>query len=72
MHCYADCLCCFSVFQCEAIPESLKNMLLVMYTAGILDGDDSQLWKLTWDRIDTFLPNLREDVFKPHESGRYY
>ena len=60
----------FCVLQCEAIPESLKNMLLVMHTAGILqngNADDSQLWKLTWDRIDTFLPNLREEVFKPHE-----
>ncbi len=42
-----------------------------MHTAGILSqySDQSQLWKLTWDRIDTFLPNLREEVFKPHENG---
>lgn len=56
---------------CEAIPESLKNMLLVMHTAGILStnaGEKSQLWKLTWDRIDTFLPNLRKEVFKPHDG----
>lgn len=70
---------------CEAIPESLKNMLLVMHTAGILrrqtedaprvpgeEGggygeEDSQLWKLTWDQINSFLPNLHNDVFKPHE-----
>jgi len=69
--------------QCEAIPESLKNMLLVMHTAGILrrqtedttHGEDageeeSQLWKLTWDQINSFLPNLHNDVFKPHEIGR--
>ena len=58
--------------QCEAIPESLKNMLLVMHTAGILSNhaEDSQLWKMTWEQIDTFLPNLREDVFKPHETGK--
>ncbi|VDI44231.1 golgi-specific brefeldin A-resistance guanine nucleotide exchange factor 1 [Mytilus galloprovincialis] len=52
----------------EAIPESLKNMLLVMDTAGIFQtshGAESTLWKLSWDRIDTFLPNLRNDVFKP-------
>ncbi|ELU03437.1 hypothetical protein CAPTEDRAFT_227129 [Capitella teleta] len=58
---------------CEAIPESLKNMLLVMHTAGILStsaGERSQLWKLTWDRIDTFLPNLRREVFKPHEEPK--
>ncbi|XP_074647787.1 Golgi-specific brefeldin A-resistance guanine nucleotide exchange factor 1-like isoform X2 [Tubulanus polymorphus] len=56
----------------EAIPESLKNMLLVMDTAGIFelrDPDESKLWKLTWDRIDTFLPNLKEEVFKPHQKA---
>jgi len=48
-------------------------MLLVMHTAGILqrDSDESQLWKLTWDRIDAFLPSLRDELFKPHESGVY-
>ncbi|CAM1293367.1 GBF1 (predicted) [Pycnogonum litorale] len=54
----------------EAIPESLKNMLLVMDTAGIFHstetgGTTSQLWTITWDRIDTFLPGLRDEVFKP-------
>ncbi len=47
-------------------------MLLVMHTAGILQSSDteqSQLWKLTWDRIDTFLPKLRSEVFKPHDMG---
>ena len=45
-------------------------MLLVMHTAGILssDVDQSQLWKMTWERIDMFLPHLRQDVFKPHET----
>ncbi|XP_069123729.1 Golgi-specific brefeldin A-resistance guanine nucleotide exchange factor 1-like isoform X1 [Argopecten irradians] len=55
----------------EAIPESLKNMLLVMDTAGIfqtMDGTESQLWKLTWDRIDTFLPHLRQELFKSHQT----
>jgi len=48
-------------------------MLLVMHTAGILqrDSDESQLWKLTWDRIDAFLPSLRDELFKPHESSVY-
>ncbi|XP_061196225.1 Golgi-specific brefeldin A-resistance guanine nucleotide exchange factor 1-like isoform X2 [Saccostrea echinata] len=55
----------------EAIPESLKNMLLVMDTANIFhtsDGGESQLWKLTWDRIDTFLPHLQKELFKPKNS----
>jgi hypothetical protein len=63
------------VVQSEAIPESLKNMLLVMHTAGILqhsdENDESKLWKLTWDRIDAFLPGLRDEVFKPHEPGLF-
>ncbi|XP_018083084.1 Golgi-specific brefeldin A-resistance guanine nucleotide exchange factor 1 isoform X4 [Xenopus laevis] len=53
----------------EAIPESLKNMLLVMDTAGIFHCADSRtgysdLWEITWERIDCFLPRLREDLFK--------
>ncbi|XP_068114035.1 Golgi-specific brefeldin A-resistance guanine nucleotide exchange factor 1 isoform X3 [Hyperolius riggenbachi] len=53
----------------EAIPESLKNMLLVMDTAGIFHSVDSRtgysdLWEITWERIDCFLPRLREELFK--------
>ncbi|XP_034463827.1 Golgi-specific brefeldin A-resistance guanine nucleotide exchange factor 1 isoform X1 [Hippoglossus hippoglossus] len=53
----------------EAIPESLKNMLLVMDTAGIFHSADSRtgysdLWEITWERIICFLPNLREELFK--------
>ncbi|KAI3363273.1 hypothetical protein L3Q82_011561 [Scortum barcoo] len=53
----------------EAIPESLKNMLLVMDTAGIFHNTDSRtgysdLWEITWERIVCFLPHLREELFK--------
>ncbi|NWY56676.1 GBF1 factor, partial [Chionis minor] len=53
----------------EAIPESLKNMLLVMDTAGIFHCADSRtgysdLWEITWERIDCFLPRLRDELFK--------
>ncbi|XP_043535120.1 Golgi-specific brefeldin A-resistance guanine nucleotide exchange factor 1 isoform X11 [Chiloscyllium plagiosum] len=53
----------------EAIPESLKNMLLVMDTAGIFHCADSrtgysQLWEITWERIDCFLPQLKDELFK--------
>nr|XP_033796317.1 Golgi-specific brefeldin A-resistance guanine nucleotide exchange factor 1 isoform X2 [Geotrypetes seraphini]XP_033796319.1 Golgi-specific brefeldin A-resistance guanine nucleotide exchange factor 1 isoform X2 [Geotrypetes seraphini] len=53
----------------EAIPESLKNMLLVMDTAGIFHSADSHtgysdLWEITWERIDCFLPHLKEELFK--------
>ena len=57
--------------QAEAIPESLKNMLLVMDTAGVFecpeDGSNSekcQMWLITWDRINAFLPGLKEELFK--------
>ncbi|CAD5123797.1 DgyrCDS12108 [Dimorphilus gyrociliatus] len=52
----------------DAVPESLKNMLLVMNTAGMLTEESeegAQLWRLTWHRIDPFLPNLKGDLFKP-------
>ncbi|KAM9848105.1 Golgi-specific brefeldin A-resistance guanine nucleotide exchange factor 1 [Aulostomus maculatus] len=53
----------------EAIPESLKNMLLVMDTAGIFHSADSRtgysdLWEITWERIVCFLPHLQEELFK--------
>ena len=47
-------------------------MLLVMDTANIFvtaDGMESRLWQLTWDKIDTFLPHLRAELFKPFEAG---
>lgn len=43
-----------------------------MDTANIFhtsEGGESQLWKLTWDRIDTFLPHLKKELFKPKNSG---
>lgn len=50
----------------EAIPELLKNMLLVMHSAKVFDDADgkNQLWRVTWEKIDKFLPNLREELFK--------
>lgn len=55
----------------EAIPESLKNMLLVMDTAGVFEypddgsnGEKCQMWHITWDRINAFLPGLKDELFK--------
>ena len=86
--------CFYFSLQFEAIPESLKNMLLVMSTAGIFDqeecaltarsqGDNrktltrseseihkySALWQVTWERIDCFLPNLRQELFTPRSQS---
>ena len=66
----------------EAVPEMMKNLLLVMETAGVfgstadLDQTNppaaaaappthqmkSQLWNMTCDRIDVFLPGLRQEI----------
>ncbi|XP_058806216.1 Golgi-specific brefeldin A-resistance guanine nucleotide exchange factor 1-like [Phymastichus coffea] len=46
----------------EAIPESLKNMLLVMASANVLQPE-SYLWTPTWRTIDAFLPNLKGELF---------
>ena len=49
----------------EAIPEMMKNLLLVMETAGVFGSteiEQTQLWNMTWDRIDVFLPGLRQEV----------
>ncbi|KAK9887809.1 hypothetical protein WA026_000124 [Henosepilachna vigintioctopunctata] len=50
----------------EAIPESLKNMLLVMDSARVFEGPEgkNRLWLATWTRIDQFLPNMREGLFR--------
>ncbi len=53
----------------DVIPESLKNMLLVMETTGLFNQNNSnikfsQLCVITKDRIESFLPGLWEDLFK--------
>ena len=48
-----------------------------MDTAGVFQtdvsdgGKPSQLWLITWERIDCFLPGLKDEVFKPREPGQY-
>ncbi|EPQ28209.1 uncharacterized protein PFL1_04037 [Pseudozyma flocculosa PF-1] len=61
----------------EAIPENLKNVLLVMSASNLLlpppppgTKDDrttnqAALWAVTFDRVQRFLPGLMEDVFPP-------
>ena len=52
----------------EAVPESLKNILLVMAGAGYLtppseSSDDGKVWTETRKRLDRFLPDLFSEVF---------
>jgi len=57
----------------DALPESLKNMLLVMDTSGkglffTEAGHPTPLWGVTWGKIDTFLPGLRDELFPQWEK----
>lgn len=45
----------------EAIPETLKNMLLVMSSTGVLNAE-SHIWQPTWQMINIFLPNLKGEL----------
>lgn len=46
----------------EHVPESVKNMLLVMCDCGLLSADDSVRWNATFNLIRTFLPDTAEDI----------
>ena len=59
------------------MPESLKNILLVMSSSGYLvppseDASQEKLWTETWKRLDRFLPDLRKelDLEKPVEAEK--
>jgi brefeldin A-resistance guanine nucleotide exchange factor 1 len=64
--------------QHEAVPESLKNVVLVMNAVGILvppsQGHDERselqrtLWTATQERVERFLPGFLEDVI-PHSTS---
>jgi len=52
--------------QKEAVTESLKNMLLVLSTQGMLQPGETEgvnLWNETWFLIDPVLPSLKQEVF---------
>ncbi|PYH96295.1 Sec7 domain protein [Aspergillus ellipticus CBS 707.79] len=54
----------------EAVPESLKNILLVMADGGYLvppsqDPSKEQIWNETKKRLDRFLPDLFNEIFPP-------
>ncbi|TPX61513.1 hypothetical protein PhCBS80983_g01054 [Powellomyces hirtus] len=58
----------------EGVQESLKNMLLVMSTQGIFQPPSEEqnshyiepnLWGPTWEYVDSFLPELKSELFPP-------
>ncbi|XP_068227921.1 Golgi-specific brefeldin A-resistance guanine nucleotide exchange factor 1 [Palaemon carinicauda] len=58
----------------DAIPEILKNMLLVMETTQVFHTADgfTRLWTITWDRIDAFLPDFRHQLFRSHPPSEIH
>ncbi|KAF9333370.1 GDP/GTP exchange factor for ARF [Podila minutissima] len=62
----------------EAVPESLKNCLLVMSTSEAFSEASASrpdsLWNVTWTRINKFLPNLKAEIFPAQsaEGGSSY
>ncbi|MCJ1288215.1 GDP/GTP exchange factor for ARF [Xylographa opegraphella] len=52
----------------EAVPESLKNILLVMANGGYLappsgNPQYARLWEETWKRLARFLPGMFQEIF---------
>ena len=52
----------------EAIPESLKNILLVMQTARLFEYQ-SQFTIVTWKTLEDFLPNLQSEILSNSPSN---
>ncbi|KAI3638358.1 hypothetical protein MIR68_003969 [Amoeboaphelidium protococcarum] len=60
----------------EAIPESIKNMLLVLSTSpvfgSVIEAVDhgpqveNAMWKATWSHLDQWLPQLKYELFPNH------
>ncbi|KAK3318569.1 hypothetical protein B0H66DRAFT_557713 [Apodospora peruviana] len=51
----------------EAVPENLKNVILIMSSNGYLvppsqKPEREELWNETWKRIDRFLPDLKDSL----------
>ncbi|KKK17036.1 hypothetical protein ARAM_007718 [Aspergillus rambellii] len=58
----------------EAIPESIKNIILVMADVGYLvppsqDASKEKIWAETKKRLDRFLPELFKEIF-PEEPPK--
>jgi len=54
----------------EAIPELLKNILMVMKASGVLSkastGENS-LWEATWLQVNKIAPSLQSEIFPDNE-----
>ena len=46
----------------EHIPESVKNLLLVMCDCGLLEADQNVRWKATFDVVREFVPEIEATI----------
>ena len=63
------------VKQEEAVPESLKNTILVMANQGFLvppteNPSHARLWEETSKRLDKFLPGMFEELFQESDDNQ--
>nr|CAB3468217.1 unnamed protein product [Digitaria exilis] len=56
----------------EAIPELVKNVLMVMKASGILSktkAGENSLWEATWLRVNNISPVLQSEVFPDNDDN---
>lgn len=63
----------FFIYQNEAIPETLKNMLLVMLNGKANSKEElhskQAFWDVTWTKVNSFLPQMSEELLQ-HDNSR--
>lgn len=63
----------FFIYQNEAIPETLKNMLLVMLNGKANSKEElhskQAFWDATWTKVNSFLPQMSEELLQ-HDNSR--
>ncbi|XP_062229060.1 ARF guanine-nucleotide exchange factor GNOM-like [Phragmites australis] len=56
----------------EAIPELVKNILMVMKASGILSKtstSENSLWEATWLQVNKIAPSLQSEIFPDNEDN---
>lgn len=54
----------------ESVPETVKNMLLVMAASGVLHpGEQGTLWTVTWSMLGSVLPHVQAEIGHMHGQG---
>jgi brefeldin A-resistance guanine nucleotide exchange factor 1 len=56
----------------EAIPELVKNILMVMKASGILSktgASENSFWEATWLQVNKIAPSLQSEIFPDNEDG---